>query len=315
MAGRWTGAASDALLPVLTGPARPATVVGAGPVAVYLRAEPSRAGDDAALVALVTRQAVRVPCAVVVADAEPLPFTLAPGRRLQVGDGSITWDAGVLTVVRWWPAATVTGTPGRTDLRRDPTAPRDGLPRRLAALRLAVGPHVLPEGVPTALERAAEATDRRDAATAAAALRPVLGLGSGLTPSADDAVAGLLLAARSWSGAGLSATVAELGARLAAGLAARTTAVSAGLLRHAAEGRGAPEVVRAVEHLTGRSPADEAQVLRELVSLGHSSGRDTAAGILTYLYRQLTVTNDPTSHLDPTDPTRPDHPPLVRESA
>jgi hypothetical protein len=312
MAGRWTGAASDALLPLVTGPVRTATVVGAGPLAVYLAVEPAEAGSSRQLVALVTRQAVRVPCAVVVADTAALPATLAPGARAWVGDGRVGWDGGLLAVVRWWPAATVT-------VGAESTAERlDGLPRRLAALRLALGPHELPVGVPPALQAAADAIDGRDAVAATAALRPVLGLGAGLTPSADDAVAGLLLAARSWCGGDVAAAVTEVGARLTLGLDDRTTAVSAGLLRHAAEGRGAPEVVRAVEHLTGCTVAtDEDQVLRELLSLGHSSGRDTASGVLAYLRRKLTasLTAATVALDDAVDPTCPDHRPTVRESA
>jgi hypothetical protein len=149
------------------------------------------------------------------------------------------------------------------------------------------------------------AIERRDAVQAADALRPVLGLGAGLTPSADDAVAGLLLAARSWC-VDLGPTVSAVGAQLAPDLARRTTAVSAGLLRHAAEGRGAPEVVRAVDHLTGRhDPSGGPEAISRLLALGHSSGRDTALGVLAFVQHQLRGTTISTHA----------HRPTARESA
>jgi hypothetical protein len=159
--------------------------------------------------------------------------------------------------------------------------------------------------VPPALTAAAAAIETGQAPAAAEALRPVLGLGAGLTPSADDAAAGLLLTARAWYGTEAGPTVSAVGELLAADLPGRTTAVSAGLLRHAADGRGAPEVVHAVQHLTGReTPADENAVLAALMALGHTSGKDTALGVLAFLQRRLT---------DPI--TTPSHRPTVRESA
>jgi hypothetical protein len=198
---------------------------------------------------------------------------------------------------------------------------RSGLAARLADARAVVGPHALPVDVPVALLRGVAAIDAGAPEALADAVRPVLGTGVGLTPSADDAVAGLLLAARSWRGEAAAATLSAAGALLAPGLTRRTTAVSAGLLRHAADGRGAPEVVRAVEHLTGRAvAADPQQVLGDLVRLGHSSGRDTALGVLTYLehrVNQLDAGNQ-LDMVDPVDRSRPAtsaQPLTARESA
>lgn len=277
MLGRLTGAGSDVLLPLVARARRSATVVGVGRHATYLVLDRDVGEEMGELLALVSRRAVRVPCAIVLAHETALLPGLVPGARAQVGAGEVRWDGGSLAVVRWWQAATVTRTAA---VQPD----RNGLAARVAATRLLVGDHRLPSVVPAALLDAARAIQHGDAVAAAGALRPVLGLGSGLTPSADDAAAGLLLAARSWYGAAVGSTVSAVGDLLAPGLSARTTAVSAGLLRHAARGRGAPQVVRAVEHLTGRHvDADERAVLGELVALGHSSGRDTALGILAFL--------------------------------
>jgi hypothetical protein len=278
---RLTGAGSDAVLPLVGGPPQEATVVGAGPHATYLEV-----GDaPGELLALVTRHAVRVPCAVVLPEDVELPAELVAGAHVRVGGREIVWDGGVLSVVRWWPAAAVTGATGLPPA--PPVDPDAGLAARAATLRLAVGRHLVPDAVPPALDEAVDHLVRGDAAAVADHLRPVLGAGAGLTPSADDAVAGLLLTARSWYGSDIAPVISRVGALLRPELSRRTTAVSAGLLRHAAEGRGAPDVVRAVEHLTGRHTVDEQDVLRRLVQLGHSSGRDTGRGVLAFLDARL----------------------------
>jgi hypothetical protein len=301
MQARLTGAASDALLRLVTGARRAATVVGAGPYATYLavdggdEADPSQ--EPSELVALVTADAIRVPCAIVLAQGSAALPGLAAGARAQVGDSEVRWDAGTLSVVRWWRAASVSTGPDVAD--------RTVLADRVATARSELHGHQLPAPVLPALTRAAAAMERRDPVEAADALRPVLGLGAGLTPAADDAMAGLLLAARCWTD-GLGPTVSAVGALLAPDLSSATTAVSAGLLRHAAEGRGAPQVVRAVEHLAGRRDgSDGSEVLAGLLALGHSSGRDTALGVLAFVQHQLSG-DATTTHA---------HRPTARESA
>jgi hypothetical protein len=302
MQARLTGAASDALLRLVTGSRRTATVVGAGPHATYLAVDDP---DEAAplpgsteLVALVTADAIRVPCAIVLAHGPAALPGLAAGARAQVGQSEVRWDAGTLSVVRWWRAAAVSTAPEVAD--------RTILAERVATARSQLHGHQLPAPVGPAITRAAAAIERRDAIDAADGLRPVLGLGAGLTPAADDAVAGLLLAARCWRGDELGPTVSAVGSLLAPDLSSRTTAVSAGLLRHAAEGRGAPEVVRAVEHLTGGPDgSDGPEVLARLLALGHSSGRDTALGVLAFVQHQLSYAST-TTHA---------HRPTARESA
>lgn len=306
MQARLTGAASDALLRLVTSPRRTATVVGAGPHATYLVLDDGDSGNGcggtdrspgAELLALVSADAIRVPCAIVLAHGSAALPGLVPGARAHVGENEVRWDDGALSVVRWWRAAAVTTGPATCD--------RSALGGRVAATRLRLGGHRFPAPVVAALTRAAAAIERRDPVGAADAVRPVLGLGAGLTPAADDAVAGLLLAARCWTGE-LGPTVSAVGALLTPDLSSRTTAVSAGLLRHAAQGRGAPEVVHAVEYLTGRHDLSGGpEVLARLLALGHSSGRDTALGVLAFVQRQLTGATT-TTHA---------HRPTARESA
>lgn len=303
--GRLTGAASDALLTLVTPPSRAAVVVASGTVATYLRVED--AGDEIDLVAVVGRQALRVPCAIVLAGGTPRLPGLEPGAPARVGDGGISWDGGRLAVVRWWPAATVAGARrgGATSAASSADAAR-----HLWTLQRLVGEHRLPATVPEALAAGTSALLSDDPAAAAAALRPVLGLGPGLTPAADDAVAGLLLTFTSWGGTDALRTAAAVGGLLTHELTTRTSAVSAGLLAHAARGRGTPEVVRAAELLTGgASDPNPDEALARLVALGHSSGRDTALGMLTFA--RLALGRRPTSEPLPHHPHRP----TARESA
>lgn len=313
---RLTGACSDALLSLVSGPPRDAIVVGAGPHATYLQLDE----PDGELVAVVTRHAVRVPCAVLLPEGVEPPADLQPGTAVEVGEQRLRWAGGELTVTRWWPAAAVTGATGQPPAAS--VAADAGLSARVAALRAPVGQHALPESVPAALDQAIQAIDHADGVGVAAAIIPVLGFGAGLTPAADDAAAGLLLVARSWYGTQLDPVLSSARELLVPHLDRRTTAVSAGLLRHAAEGRGAPEVVGAVEHLTGRRAEDEREVLRRLVQLGHTSGRDTALGVLAFLGPHAARTarpTAPTSQQPATDrddrPAVPQHDPPARESA
>ena len=246
------GSASDALTGLLGAARRPARVVGSGPFAAYL------ATHDGEVVAVVTADAVRLPCAIVLAPGTPVPPWLHPGATAVVGAAAVQAGAGTVRVHRWWRAPTVT------------PRPISDVGRRALADRLQG--HALPDGVATALRRAGRCLARGDGPGAADHLVPVLGLGAGLTPSADDAVAGLLLGA-------VGKAVHEAAVLVGRAAPARTTAVSAALLQHAARGRAAAPVVRAHDALTGRG--DLTGALDALWALGHTSGADTAAGLLT----------------------------------
>ncbi len=90
-----SGAAADAVAGLLQGAARAMVVVGAGPHAAYLR------DDDGAVLALVRSDAVRVPCAVVLAPGTPVPPSLRPGTVARVGRHEVGWPGGRVRVRRW----------------------------------------------------------------------------------------------------------------------------------------------------------------------------------------------------------------------
>jgi hypothetical protein len=83
----------------------------------------------------------------------------------------------------------------------------------------------------------------------------------------------LTLSAAPGSATAVAALVTET-----APLLTRTTALSATLLRHAAAGRGIPEVTRLIDALAGGG--DLAAPTDRLVAVGHSSGTAFAHGVL-----------------------------------
>jgi len=101
----------------------------------------------------------------------------------------------------------------------------------------------------------------------------LLGLGSGLTPSGDDVLAGYLAGAAAY---GLA--VDELRAFVCAEAPRRTTTLSAALLRHAAAGEAIPQVCRLLLALDDGMGTDDA--LAGLLRVGHTSGAALAAGVL-----------------------------------
>jgi hypothetical protein len=253
-------AASSALRGVLTGPAQPARLLGAGPAALYL--ETAR---EPAVVAVLTHDAVRLPCGIVLpATRAELPLTaigpVAGGERRSttippagylVGDGRVSWTgpAGpvVLDIVREWPVVRVgTGAPVPAAVRAVRAALRGRSGELPAVPRTVIGPAI------------------------AAGL---LGRGPGLTPAGDDLLAGLLLGCLAFGGpaGSLAAAVDSLGP-------AQTTALSAALLRHAARGECIGEVAALAAALTAGGPVESAA--SRLLGVGHTSGTALALGLV-----------------------------------
>ncbi len=163
---------------------------------------------------------------------------------------------------------------------------REGAALQLAALR---GGAVPSDALGGRLARAARALGHciraRDAESAAATAARLIGLGTGLTPSGDDFLCGLLAAL--WCTSRESESDARFLAAWGAALATRldaTSVVSATLLECAIAG----SFCGAIRDLTAelaRGPADGrtaalGAAMDSLCAMGHSSGMDPAAGFL-----------------------------------
>ena len=111
---------------------------------------------------------------------------------------------------------------------------------------------------------------------ALAAGKRLVGLGTGLTPSGDDFLAGMMVIFNMPAGP-FGRRCRETAAVLAAG--AETGTVSRAMLRHAARGRTRAGVVAVLEAMTDPAPHDIAAAARRVLRSGATSGTDLAAGI------------------------------------
>ena len=249
-------AAATALRDLLGGSAQTAVVRGVFATAVYLDI-----GDE--VVAIVTADALRLPCALVTAaPSSARPFAgIREGDTAAVGAGAVSVAGRRFLVRRWWRPA---------PLRALHLGPR------LAAHADALEELLLP--LPAELP-----ADRRSWRP-----RALVGLGPGLTPAGDDVLAAMLLTLSAVPGTAttLAALVAET-----APLLTRTTALSATLLRHAAAGRGIPELTRLVDELA--DARDLAGTTARLLAVGHSSGTALAHGVLAATRQALARADRP----------------------
>lgn len=302
---RLPGAASAALRPLTRGPGRPARWLGTARTALYLSL-PAAAGDQPgppAVLVILTREAPRLPCGLRLATtAAELPLTsLAPdlpgGQQAPavIGDGRVEWPGPggqvVITVAsEWAPAAVTRGMVSAAALARAEAAAPGRVPGvaqpLLNALREAVAPPAGAGARPGAGDPAGDdpaggglgaadpAGSRLGAGDPAGnAVAALLGRGGGLTPSGDDVLAGFLAGARAFGlpAAGVRQAVNALAP-------AATTALSARLLRHAADGECIDEVAALTRALTGQG--DAATAVWRLAGIGHSSGAALARGLL-----------------------------------
>lgn len=113
-----------------------------------------------------------------------------------------------------------------------------------------------------------------------AGVQALLGLGPGLTPSGDDALAGMLLALSALRSSGQQNA---LGACVARHAAQATNAVSRAHLEQAARGLGAAPIHEGINVLL-TDDADFSGLFTNLRSIGHSSGWDTFTGIVLALH-------------------------------
>jgi len=244
--------------PLLAGPVRRGRVLGAFPRAVYVAV-----GED--VVALVARDGLRLPIALVLPQPAPLP-AVRGGSPALVGDGAVVVGALRATPGTWWdprpavgpldPSALAQATTALTD---HPSEVADHLLPLAEALAVAVRGAAGRAGAAGAGPRSPGAAER--------AADRLLGRGPGLTPAGDDLVAGVLATLRLFGGP-----------ELAVDPRGRTTTLSAALLRCAARGAVLAEAATLLRALGGDGQAAPAALA--LTRVGHSSGRDLAAGIL-----------------------------------
>jgi hypothetical protein len=245
----------------LTGPPEAATVIAATGQATYLQL----ADEARTMICLAATEAVRVPCALVI-GSRALPPQVRVGTPARVGEGQLTVRTDVFRVVRWW---------------RPPRPQGLGAvaPSRLAAavrwLAGQVADPLDPEG------RAAVAELVESLATGGRPEEPVarlLGRGPGLTPTGDDVLAGTLVTLLALG----SPTAIPLARAIAALAPGATTSVSAGLLRHAADGRCIPQLDDVLTAIAGAGTAAGPlpRAAGALLAVGHTSGAGLLHGVL-----------------------------------
>jgi len=131
------------------------------------------------------------------------------------------------------------------------------------------------------LARVENAYGRGERGDIAGAVRDCIGLGPGLTPSSDDALAGMILACLLFeANRGIENGPARVLARaIEEGAIGRTTPLSQEYLAQAARGRGGEVAMALCEELFTGAPASVERETLRMLALGESSGTDTVVGI------------------------------------
>jgi hypothetical protein len=125
----------------------------------------------------------------------------------------------------------------------------------------------------------ARATETSNACAVIAALRALVGLGTGLTPSGDDFIAGYLAAlwSRSHREPGICALLHSLAVPVGR-LLLHTNAISRQMVRDALQGHFGERLVEVVRCVC--SGGDVAGATMRALEVGHSSGADVLCGLL-----------------------------------
>jgi hypothetical protein len=219
-------------------PRGPATVAAVTDHAIYVDTD----DRDCPAICLATANAIRVPCALVLAGGAALPDARVGDVGL-VGGGEMTLGGSAFRPARWWRPARPRAANGPSPGPLPPLEPGTAAAVARFGRALTTG---APLGGPVAA---------------------LLGRGPGLTPLGDDVLAGALVA--------LVAAGAPAGPRLAAEIMAaafkRTTFVSAALLWHAARGECVPQLAALLAGATGAAEA--------LRRVGATSGIGLAHGV------------------------------------
>jgi hypothetical protein len=155
---------------------------------------------------------------------------------------------------------------------------RDDVPRGFGALLAGATPEFPLELGVARVRALAAALAEDDVQGAGAAAHPLLGFGTGLTPSGDDLVGAALFARR--MRAPCDERWAALGEALASEVAKRSHFVSAELFGDLARGRSFAPLHAASHALVAGDERGALTAARELAEIGHSSGWDMLTGFL-----------------------------------
>ena len=239
---------------LISGPARPADVLGRFATALYLRL----AGGE--VIALLSSDAVRLPIGLILpTSSREFPLTHLYGQ-VAVGSGGVhvgSWSCRVSRLVSLRAPAALT--PDRHAC--------EYLQHRLAHCQSADPDLRPPDALPDDAHSPEVATDL---------VRRLLGVGPGLTPAGDDVLAGLLVGL--WS---FGQKAGPLRLAVLAGLPAGTTDLSAALLRCAARGESIPQVNKLLRTMSKNAwPGRLDDAMDDLVRVGHTSGTALATGVL-----------------------------------
>lgn len=266
-------AAGQPVLDLLTGPLRPATVIAAHSAAVLIAVDAMPGAGSpptpTRVVSVVAADGSGVPNGLrIAAPSDDRPFAGVRGDDPAfVGAGGVRLAGLEVRVVR----------SVRTQVPRVFCPPE-------AVGHIASAAALAPRGVPTeAVETLRAAQQAQDPAALRHAVRALVGLGSGSTPGGDDVVAGTLAGLHA---GGREVLVEQIWAAVRDDLPARTTLVSADLLRLAARGHACAEAIGVLRAAAGRGgprpgldDIDLADALRRLLAVGHTSGADLATGL------------------------------------
>jgi Protein of unknown function (DUF2877) len=204
------------------------------------------------------------------------------GHDLSFDDGTtLSWAAATLWTAVPWPAANRWAALTAENLQMLLAAsPADGLFRQArdsglaATTPLQIRAHV----ALAALAEGLVAAPPHRNAHFKAAVRDLIGLGPGLTPSGDDVLAGTLLGLHATGNAALAA---QLGTHVAAASVVGTSPLSAAFLCCAIDGETSAHLHQALS--AALTNADWPAALDSLNRIGHTSGWDHLAGFLIAL--------------------------------
>ncbi|WP_179428882.1 oxamate carbamoyltransferase subunit AllH family protein [Spelaeicoccus albus] len=234
--------------------------------------------QDGTVVALVRRDADPPPTAVIVPQVPDMSQLAPHAAALTLSPGGLVVGGAEITAADWWSPRQV--------VQARPDGDAAALLRRLR--RSTPQSDFEAELTNTVVRRIDEAAARwalGDGAGSRTSLLSILGLGPGSTPAGDDAIAGFLIGLRAFDRHAFDGSdrLDDVASDIAGTARTRTTTVSAGLLREAADGYCAPSLGRAVDALAADfagSALQRERLLAGLLAVGHTSGSATAAGLL-----------------------------------